>query len=67
MAEAFVKLPKDDDTLVMNTKLAERVFLQSPSTTGFDTEDINFIKQLVLLAIRSNEDESLRFIHERAW
>jgi hypothetical protein len=67
MAEAYVKLPRDDDQLVMNTKLAERVFLQSPSTTEFDTEDINFIKQLVLLAIRANDDESLRFIHERAW
>ena len=67
MAQAYVKLDKDDERLVINTKLAERVWLQSPSTTGLDNNDINFIKQLVLFAIRSNDDETLRFIHEMAW
>ena len=66
MAQAYVKIDKDDE-LIMNTKLAERVWLKSPSTTGLDTNDINFIRRLVLLAIRNNDNETLPYIHDMAW
>ena len=67
MAQAYVKLDKDDERLVINTRLAERVWLQSPSTTGWDNTDINFVKKMSIYAIRNSDDETLRFIHEMSW
>ena len=67
MAQALVSLDKDDETLVINTKISDRVWLQSPSTTTFSNDDKNLTKMLALYAKRDNDDESLTFIFEKAW
>ena len=46
MAQASLSLENEDDNvLVLNTTIEERVWLQSPGTTAFDTEDTNILKK----------------------
>ena len=67
MAQALVSthMDKDDETLVINTKISDRVWLQSPSTTTFSNDDKNLTKMLALYAKKDNDDESLTFIFEK--
>ena len=58
---------KEDTTLVLNTTIEERVYLQSPGTTTFSNEDTNTLKHCMLYCMRNNDDESIPFIHANAW
>ena len=66
MAQAC--LEKDEDnTLVLNTRIEERVWLNSPSTTTFSKDDLNMLKQVTLYSRRDHDNESMPFIHTNAW
>ena len=55
-----------DDTVIMNTQIEERAWLNSPQTTEFSKDDLNTIKQMIAHARRDNDDEALKFISNNA-
>ena len=55
-----------DDTVIMNTQIEERAWLNSPQTTEFSKDDLNTIKQMIAHSRRDNDDEALKFISNNA-